>query len=70
MLSETLGVSPISLQKVKNASSRGSLSSEFLDDATPRINGGRNQFHERVANVLGPALKQLCSIPKFKVRIE
>ena len=64
-ISELLGVSPTSMDKVKRMS-RGSLRTCLLDDATPPEEGERNRFLEKVTNVLSPAVEKICSMAKFK----
>lgn len=67
-LATVLGVSPTKLGKVVNASKRGTLSTELLDNAATSTTKFRDkpEFLKRVAATLTPLVEHVCSYPKFK----
>jgi len=67
-LASMLGVSPLSMEKVENASKRGSLQTTMFDDAaTPAAKVcDQNAFVRRVVSTLTPVVERLCAVPKFK----
>jgi len=64
-LSHMLGVSPISMAKVEQASKLGILRSQITSDASTPPKGQRSRFLERVAATLTPAIEKMCEYPKF-----
>ena len=67
-LASVIGVSPNKMAKVVNASKRGSLSTELMDNAETNATNCDNKpaFLKRVAATLTPLVEHFCAIPKFK----
>jgi len=66
-LASMLGVSPKSLDKVENASKRGSLQTTMFEDASTPAEKVRDQnsFVKRIAATLTPVVERVCAAPKF-----
>ena len=67
VLSQQLGVSPKSLEKVKRACSNGALMTQAVDECTPTEDQQCyvNRQLRRVSACIGPAVEKLCEMPKF-----
>ena len=67
-LASVIGVSPIKMGKVLQASKRGSLSTELMENAatTATKYDEKPAFIKRVEATLTPLVEHICSIPKFK----
>ena len=66
-LSQQLGVSPTSLEKVKRACSTGALLTNSVRNCTPTENSQSytNKHLNKVSACIGPAIAKLCEMSKF-----